>query len=408
MLRNIRDFASKHRAKLIGALVVGIGGVAWYMLSSEDNANGRPLAVRSGAEEGEVKGESRSRKRARILVMVRRQYNSYAMHFLPTLKLKINEVVDVNNAVSKIKEIRSNNGKNSDDSVDIEAKLWNEIKVSSITILFVTVYMESIVCTLLRILLHVVAAYTSERESNGELKDISEIDVDVLEKLISATYSKIYDAGLKNVTQLVRQGVTKETEDWVVREKMDVRYDEFIAKLCTLRTTFEQDIQGFVNVLAISPENNDPELLATNTDVKPAGGGKVSGNGSESPAKKVGGKERSEEIVNELMCRTWDIVDSHVFQSIFNEAVSSAFKHVNQSLRDDVFSGESPVTGGGTQRYTNYRTPPLASLLPQMKSIAARMLPDIHKELTAEAKAIADGPILNALCEAILDETCAL
>lgn len=408
MLRNIRDFASKHRAKLIGALVVGIGGVAWYMLSSEDNANGRPLAVRSGAEEGEAKGESRSRKRARILVMVRRQYNSYAMHFLPTLKLKINEVVDVNNAVSKIKEIRSNNGKNSDDSVDIEAKLWNEIKVSSITILFVTVYMESIVCTLLRILLHVVAAYTSERESNGELKDISEIDVDVLEKLISATYSKIYDAGLKNVTQLVRQGVTKETEDWVVREKMDVRYDEFIAKLCTLRTTFEQDIQGFVNVLAISPENNDPELLATNTDVKPAGGGKVSGNGSESPAKKAGGKERSEEIVNELMCRTWDIVDSHVFQSIFNEAVSSAFKHVNQSLRDDVFSAESPVTGGGTQRYTNYRTPPLASLLPQMKSIAARMLPDIHKELTAEAKAIADGPILNALCEAILDETCAL
>lgn len=408
MIRTVREFASKHRAKLIGALVVGIGGVAWYMLSSEENGNGQPLAVRSGAGEGTVKGESRARKRARILVVVRRQYSSYAMHFLPTLKLKINEVVDVNNAVRKIKEIRSNNGKSSgDSSVDIEARLWNEIKVSSITILFVTVYMESIVCTLLRILLHVVAAYTSERESNGELKDVNEVDVEVLEKLISATYSKIYDAGLKNLTQLVRQGVAKEMEDWVVREKMDVRYDEFIAKLCALRTTFEQDTQSLVNVLSISPENNDPELLGTSSEVKPAGGGKMNGNGSESPAKKAGGKERSDEIVNELMCRTWDIVDSHVFQSIFNEAVSSAFKHVNQCLRDDVFSADSPTSGGG-QRYTNYRTPPLASLLPQMKSIAARMLPDVDKELTAEAKAIADGPILNALCEAILDETCAL
>ena len=38
----------------------------------------------------------------------------------------------------------------------------------------------------------------------------------------------------------------------------------------------EDDIKGHtgLSMLAISPENNDPELL-TNTDVKPAGGGKV-------------------------------------------------------------------------------------------------------------------------------------
>ena len=109
-------------------------------------------------------------------------------HFLPTLKLKINEVVDVNNAVRKIKETVLTTARVAATLPWISARLWNEIKVSSITILFVTVYMESIVCTL-RILLHVVAAYMSERESNG--------DVEVLEKLISATYSKIYDAGLK-------------------------------------------------------------------------------------------------------------------------------------------------------------------------------------------------------------------
>lgn len=402
MWRSVREFVSKHRAKVIGALVVGIGATAWVVYSSgpEGNANGSPVAVRRGTEDEDERRQSRVKKRAKILLLVRKQYNVYSMHFLPTLKLRIGEVVDVNNAVRKIKEIRSNNGKRTDASVDIEAKLWNEIKVSSITILFVTVYMQSMVCTLLKILLHVVAAYTSEKETNGELEDINEIDVELLEELIGTIFSKLYDAGLKNLTQLVRQGVAKEMEDWVVREKMEISYDECIAKLCALRTTFEQDTQSLVNVLSISPEStNDPET----GDVKPAGQTK---NGMDATGNKVSRKERSEEIVNELMCRTWDIVDSHVFQSIFNEAVSSAFKQVNQSMRDDFFTADSPVNG--SQGYNSYLKPPLASLLPFMKSVAARMLPDVHQKLTPEAKAIADGPILNALCEAILDETCAL
>ena len=121
---------------------------------------------------------------------------------------------------------------------------------------------------LTQILLHVVAAYTSEKEANGEFHEISEIDVELLEELIGTTFSKLYDTGLKNLTQLIRQGITKEMEDWIVREKMNVPYDDFIAKLCSLRKTFEQDTQNLVNILSISPENNDPEVLGSG-DVKP-------------------------------------------------------------------------------------------------------------------------------------------
>ena len=38
--------------------------------------------------------------------------------------------------------------------------------------------------------------------------------------------------------------MAKEMEDWVVREKMDVRYDEFIAKLCALRTTSRRTLES--------------------------------------------------------------------------------------------------------------------------------------------------------------------
>ena len=71
MLRNIRDFVKASR-QAHWALVVGIGGVAWYMLSSEDNANVCPLAVRSGAEEGEQR-ERVVHGRGADSVMVRRQ-----------------------------------------------------------------------------------------------------------------------------------------------------------------------------------------------------------------------------------------------------------------------------------------------------------------------------------------------
>ena len=76
MIRTVREFASKHRAKLIGALVVGIGGVAWYMLSSEENGNGSPWRCAVGR--GDSEGRKSCPQRARILVVVRRQYSRYA------------------------------------------------------------------------------------------------------------------------------------------------------------------------------------------------------------------------------------------------------------------------------------------------------------------------------------------
>ena len=52
MWRSAREFATKHRAKLIGALVIGIGATAWmlYSSSNEGNAQESPLAVSSGLE----------------------------------------------------------------------------------------------------------------------------------------------------------------------------------------------------------------------------------------------------------------------------------------------------------------------------------------------------------------------
>ena len=230
-------------------------------------------------------------------------------------------------------------------------------------------------CALLRIQLHVVAAYTIEMAGSGTM-DMDEMGVELLEKLITATYAKIYDVGLKNLTQIVREGVAREMQDWIVREKMSVQYDDLILKLCSLRADFEQDTLHLINALAISPENNDPELLMGNGENKVTEATQVMGiqemvkeavngngrkqasagrglRGLKKAAAGAAGAERSQEVVNELLCRTWDIVDSHVFQSIFNEAVNTSFKHVNLSLRQDTFGSESLAAGASSLSRTH-------------------------------------------------------
>ena len=214
MWKASREFLSKHRAKVTIAVVVGVGTALWYQYYGAGSGSATPIALTNDVctrrEDEKEKKISPAKKRAMILQQVRKQFDNYAKHFLPTLKIKIAEVVDISNAVRKIKEIRANT--QTSDSQDVEAKLWDEIKVSSLTVLFVTVYMESIVCALLRIQLHVVAAYTIEMTGSGTM-NMDEIGVELLEKLITATYAKIYDVGLKNLTQIVREGVAREMQD---------------------------------------------------------------------------------------------------------------------------------------------------------------------------------------------------
>jgi hypothetical protein len=109
--------------------------------------------------------------RSRVLLRLRRQYDSSCRHFLPTLRKKIFAIVDINATVKQIKELRTVSAPG---CLDLERALWEEIKVSSFTLLFVAVYMTTTVCTVLRIQVHILARsilnsdQQDSRTSNGE------------------------------------------------------------------------------------------------------------------------------------------------------------------------------------------------------------------------------------------------
>ena len=93
-----------------------------------------------------------------------------------------------------------------------------------------------------------------------------------------------------------------------------------------------------------------------------------------------------------------------MFHAAVSESLNSSFKIISSQLRKNVFVPASNPTSHAT-----LRTLPLASLLPQVKAIAARLLPSqspssaASAALPPELKEISSGPIIDGLCISIFN-----
>lgn len=100
------------------------------------------------------------------------------------------------------------------------------------------------------------------------------------------------------------------------------------------------------------------------------------------------------------------MLESPAFGTVYGEGVDTCFQLVQDSLHKAVFAPPAPASPG------HLRAPPLASILPQVKAVATKLLPttltpslggDGAVALSADVKAISSGPYLEAFCIAIFD-----
>ena len=87
-----------------------------------------------------------------------------------------------------------------------------------------------------------------------------------------------------------------------------------------------------------------------------------------------------------------------MFAHVFGEAIDTCFRHIYSSLKRLVFCPDNP------DGHVPERQPALALLLPPLRVIVKRMLPDSASEaLSREVKEVAAGPALDELCGSIFD-----
>jgi hypothetical protein len=99
--QTVTGFVSRNRTRLVVASVVAIAVTVYVNYSWEDPEEEREANKRNNvrmlAEERRV--ALRPRNRSRLLLRIRRQFDVATAQFLPTLRVKIVEVVDINGTV---------------------------------------------------------------------------------------------------------------------------------------------------------------------------------------------------------------------------------------------------------------------------------------------------------------------
>ena len=250
----------KHRNKIaVGGAVCAAGLVIYYSLSNKATETEDERKILA-----EVKRRSQSVRRpgdrSRMLLRIRKQFDFAIRQFLPTMHTRILEVVDVSSAIRKIKELRSANGESNRSSEDssafmrTEASLWDEIKVSSLTLVYVSAYMVSAVTVLLRIQLHILGksmesvlqsqSYVEESESNLGADDVFKI-------LIEGTYKHIFGTGLQALSDYVRPRVVECFAEWNVRDNLAVDFDDLAQAMSRVHRNIERDSTSLAKMIML-------------------------------------------------------------------------------------------------------------------------------------------------------------
>ena len=140
-------FLYKHKHKLaIGGAVVLAGAAAYAYFQHHvakdgheeghgDDSNAHGMAVQAVGPNGRPGARELSKpgQRSRMLLRIRKQFDLAIKQFLPTMRLKVAEGVDVSTAIRKIKELRAGDGGRAGGGPGhaagmAEALLWEEVR----------------------------------------------------------------------------------------------------------------------------------------------------------------------------------------------------------------------------------------------------------------------------------------
>ena len=257
---NARDYLSKNRGRIAVATIAVIAVSAYYhyttatidvkedenVYTPEDNSKSK-LEANININRGTNEEVETGMHNTKMLLKIRSQFDTAALQFLPTLRMKIFEILDIEHTVRKLKDLRSSSVV---DKVILEDDLWNELKISSFTMLFVTTYMLSAVCVLIRIQLHIIS-----KSLLVEAVDLMSID-EKFSSLIEKTFQHVLGAGLASFANIVRNLVADSLRSWVVKEKLNVTFQEVLETIAKMRKLLEADFASLITTMIIREWNS--------------------------------------------------------------------------------------------------------------------------------------------------------
>jgi hypothetical protein len=190
-MESAKKFCWKHRMKIgLGAVAVAGGVALYYYLNHQEESHPdnqsregqRPTSDLPSPSSGEEEMKSPSKDfqsrrsppesdserenldEQRLLVAVNELYGFSLVYFLPNVRSRLKDLIDVSETIQRLKDLKNDH---SDESRDMKVSLWNNIKISSFTTLLATVYAISAVSVLLHVQMHILVRDTVKITSSG-------------------------------------------------------------------------------------------------------------------------------------------------------------------------------------------------------------------------------------------------
>jgi hypothetical protein len=157
--------------------------------------------------------ENHRQRRIGALVHAEREFSLLVLNFLPNLQTKVNEKVDVSKPIRELKQLKAAGPDADKEQVQ---RLWNEILISTFTLVMSACFMFCTMVTLLKVQVHLLArASSGGAESEGNPMNGSTTShqrLTLYHRLMSNTYKPLMTTGLDAAVALVRKAVESSLE----------------------------------------------------------------------------------------------------------------------------------------------------------------------------------------------------
>lgn len=427
---NISKFCWRHRGK-IAVTTLGIGavlGAAYYYYGDEEEVDECEGGNDSDAEEGKENNELSTdnmtnpaavKKRTSELIAVNDLFDFSLTYFLPTIKQKVKEVVDVTDTVQKLKELMKRD--TAPEQHVSKAVLWREIQLSAFNTLLTTAYSVSGASLLLMVQMHILVRHRSRPLTTTELNSADDHS-GVFKGLMEKTFGTFFESGISNFAQKNKRLIDDMFTEigWTVEDTLSVSHDDIKDVLSMMKGRVENGIDGSKSIKDVT------SFLFLGQ----SGHDGINGEGkAESvsflPSVDVPEASGQSLRVPDILDETWKVLRSSMFDLALLDITEAVFKFLLHSLWEEVFqplqestcdfpltkdhhpgspngpaelesrqgtppklSYQETTKGSDVAAEHKYRenTIPLAKLLPKLKVAAFRLIPEeLSKSKSADS-----------------------
>ena len=301
-LRATWDFVVRHKRKFIALAVVGAVGTAGAYYAKKTMFNFLEQQMKEAVKGLEEMKENQTRETE--LNKLRAECSDMVIEFLPPLRKELNRLTDPKAVTLKLKDLRkriSQSGRAPTEAEEAEMhRLWEELKVLSITRLIASIYALALLDLLLRVQSHVVtrnyvdemselrkarsaalreraverqraspapqdveaatAAMEADEEGLPPLRP-ERITEDLREKYMFTSTHHLQFQGLSKLVERVREGCRRATKDWHMGTDAQVSRQEIIDMVNRIREetegTDDEDHEEVVHAEGDAAEDAD-------------------------------------------------------------------------------------------------------------------------------------------------------